>query len=126
MMPTVVGDGFHVPLTSPHHHHPFFPCAFCLWLTPVDILMEDFGVVAEGASCREAGRVLVLVVVGGDLKGTSSSLLCCCAIPLTFHFIFPTATCLERSGVDLISQVISRERAGEGGGEEVVGEVTIS
>lgn len=51
---------------------------------------------------------------GGDLKGTSSSLLCCCAIPLAFYFIFPTATCLERSGVDLISQVISRERAGEG------------
>lgn len=88
--------------------------------------MEDFGVVAEGASCREAGRVLVVVVVGGDLKGTSSSLLCCCAIPLASYFIFPTATCLKRSGVDLISQVISRERPGEGGGQEMGGEVTIS
>lgn len=82
---------------------------------------------AEGASCREAGRVLVVVGgAGGDLKGTFSALILCCAIPLAFYFIFRTATRLKRSGVDLISQVISREQAGEGGGEEVGWEATVS
>lgn len=51
--------------------------------------MEDFGVVAEGASCREAGSVLV-VEVGGDLKGTSSSLtlLLCDSSGFLFYFSY--------------------------------------
>lgn len=77
---------------------------------------------AEGASCREGG---MMVVVGGwvgalTLRASSSPdfVVVVRFLRLVVLVFFFPATRLERSGVDLISQVISRERDEQRGGRE--------